>query len=92
MPNSITPEKDGLTVKVEPFYILTQPASLPDQEGQPKLTGYSMTNVLATMAQQIVGTKAPQLYAQTMRPMTGVSVKFERGQFVIKFSKVETDV
>ena len=90
MPNSITPMPDGsLKVVVDPSYVLTQPASLPDKKGQPKLTGFSITNLLVCMAQQVVAAKAPQLYTDTIRPMTGVEVKFEKGQFTISFKKVD---
>jgi hypothetical protein len=90
MTNSITPKADdSLRVVLDPWFILTQPASLPDAKGQLKLTGFSFSNLLVCMAQQIVAAKAPQLYLKTLRPMTGVEVKFDKGQFVIEFKKVE---
>ncbi len=89
MTNQIVPSIDQIVVKLDPGYVLTQPAPLPDEKGQPKLTGRSVATVLASLAQQIVGAKTPDLYPRTLRPMTGVVVEWKGGQFVITFKKVE---
>jgi hypothetical protein len=89
MGNKISPTRDGVTVAVDPHYILVQPASLPGENGQPKLTGYYISNLLVCMAQQVVGVKAPNLLERTTRPMTAVEVTFDKGQFLVKFTRQE---
>ena len=89
MANQIIPSKDKIIVKFDPFFIINQPAPLPDEKGQPRLTGRSVGTILASLAQQIVGARTPELYPRTLRPMTSVDVEWQGGQFVITFKKLE---
>jgi hypothetical protein len=89
MGNKISPTRDGLIVAVDPHFVLVQPASLPGEDGQPRLTGYYISTLLACMAQQVVGARAPELFERTTRPMTAVEVTFDKGQFLVKFTRQE---
>ena len=90
MANSITPKEDnGLEVIFEPGYLINQPASLPDKDGLPTLTGFTIGTLLIQLARMIVATKAPALYDRTSVPSIMAEVSYRNGQFKVTFTSMQ---
>jgi hypothetical protein len=91
MPNSITPlDDDGLEVRFDPGYLISQSAALPDKDNQPYLTGFTIGTLLVQLAKMIVAAKAPPLFNRTSVPSVMASVTFRNGQFRVVFTSMKS--
>jgi hypothetical protein len=88
MGNSISRKNGKVVVTIDPWHLLTQPASLPGKDGQPTLTGFSFGNMVEAMVRQIVGIKSPEIYAQISDDGMAATVKWENDQFIVTYEKL----